>query len=165
MGQGRAHLGDAEAKASVHDGHDQESNQHSAETSGGETEIPAKEIPGDDRSYSERPQRPHARVTLETSFLEVLWGRLLVLDALFHRSIVGCGVFFCKQKLKELKMRGCAQGEFSPDRLRHEGRNDALTDQYREGLSLEVEPRTSSQGQLQALTQPYCSQHGGMGAP
>ncbi len=75
---GRAHLGEREGEAEIHDGDENGGDQHAAPAAGGETEVPAGEVSGDHRADAERPQQPHAGVTLQAARLEVSVFDLLV---------------------------------------------------------------------------------------
>ena len=54
--KGGGHFGDAEAEAGVHDRDDQGGDQKPAEASGGQTEVPAKEVPRNHGPDAERPE-------------------------------------------------------------------------------------------------------------
>lgn len=62
MGKCRGEFGEAEAESDVEDGHDQQGDHQAAEATGGEAEISAEEIAGDDRSDAQCPQVKDARV-------------------------------------------------------------------------------------------------------
>ena len=89
MRQRRRHFGDAEDETQIHDGDDDARHQQAAPAAGGEAEVPPGEVAGDDRADAERPQRPHARITLQPSLLEVTCVSLGIADA----AIFGCHWF------------------------------------------------------------------------
>ena len=71
MWQRRAHLGDREGQAQIHDGDDDAGHQHAAPATGGKAEIPAREMAGDHRADAQRPERPDAGIALQAALFEV----------------------------------------------------------------------------------------------
>ncbi len=55
-------------------------DQEAAEPADVEAEVPAVEVAGDDGADPQRPQGPHARVTPESTLLEVVLTYLVVGD-------------------------------------------------------------------------------------
>ena len=82
----RAHLGEREGKAEIHDGDDDGGDQHAAPAARGEAEVPAGEVSRDDGGDAERPQREHAGMAPELAVFEIVDARAAIGDAAFVRS-------------------------------------------------------------------------------
>ena len=77
----RAHLGEREGKAEIHDGDEDGGDEHAAPAARGKAEVPPREVPRDDGADAECPQQPHAGVALQSARLEVCVVDLLIGDA------------------------------------------------------------------------------------
>src|SRR4051812_44203971 len=66
------HLGDGITQTEIHDGHYDDRNQHPAEASGREAEIPAEEIARDHGPDSHSPQLQDSGVAAELALCEIL---------------------------------------------------------------------------------------------
>ena len=80
VGQGGRELGDGEAQPEVHDRDHARRDQQTPEPPFQQTEVPAEEVAGDDRSHPQRPQRPGSRVPTQAALVEVLLIGLPVRD-------------------------------------------------------------------------------------
>ncbi len=81
MRKSRAHLRNGEDQAQVHDRDDGAGNQHAAPAAGREAEVPAREVPRDDRSDAKSPKRPDARIALKPARLEIRVAYLFIGNA------------------------------------------------------------------------------------
>ena len=72
MRQGRAHLGDGIGETEIHDRDDDRGDEHAAPAAHIESEVPAREIAGDNRADAKSPKREDAGVAPQLAFFEII---------------------------------------------------------------------------------------------
>src|SRR5262245_3813442 len=78
MRQRRTHLGDGISEAKIHDRDDDRGDEHATPAAHVETEVPAREVSGDNRADSKRPKGEDAGVAPQLAFFEiVLFGDMI----------------------------------------------------------------------------------------
>src|SRR5688572_574950 len=70
-GQRSTHLGDGKGEAEVHHADDDRGDEHSTPTALQQAAVPSREVPGDDRAHTERPEVPDIGVARERPTAEI----------------------------------------------------------------------------------------------